>query len=102
MSYSILFVTFPNYKSAIKISEILLGKKLVACAKLSPVKSAYWWKGKIEKSSEVLMTLTARTNDYSKIEKEIKRMHPYDVPDIISFKVKGSKDYLDWISEVVK
>ncbi len=102
MSPSILFVTCPNYKSADKISEVLLKKKLIACAKVSSVKSAYWWKGKMEKSSEVLMTLTARTNDYSKIEKEIKRLHPYDVPEIISFKVKGSKDYLDWISEVVK
>lgn len=40
---------------------------------------------------------------YSEIEKGIKKLHPYTVPEIISFKIhKGNKSYLDWISEVTK
>ncbi|MBI4009952.1 MAG: divalent-cation tolerance protein CutA, partial [Candidatus Aenigmarchaeota archaeon] len=78
MTFNILFVTCPNNKSADKISEVLLNKKLVACVKLSSVKSKYWWKGKIEKHPEVLMTILTKTNLCKQIEKLIKKMHPYD------------------------
>ncbi len=104
LSYSVLFITCPNYKSAKKISQHLLKKKLVACVNILPViRSEYWWKDKIENHSEVLMILKTKTKLYSQIEKEVKRMHPYNVPEIISFKIdKGNKDYLNWISEVIK
>lgn len=104
MTYSVLFVTCPNMKSAEIISDVLLKKKLVACVNILPVtKSEYWSKGKIESHSEVLMIVKTKTNLYSQIEKEVKKLHPYTVPEIISFKIdKGNKDYLNWISEVIK
>ena len=104
MSYSILFVTCPDSRSARKISDSLLKKKLVACVNILPViKSEYWWKGKIESHSEVLMITKAKTKLYDVIEKEVKKLHPYTVPEILAFKIdKGNKDYLDWISEVTK
>lgn len=102
MTYSVLFVTCPNLKTARKISASLLKKKLVACINILPiVKSEYWWKSKIESHSEVLMIMKTKTNLYNRIEKEVKKLHPYDVVEIISFKIdKGNKDYLDWISKV--
>ncbi|MBI2084782.1 MAG: divalent-cation tolerance protein CutA [Candidatus Aenigmarchaeota archaeon] len=104
MTYSILFVTCPNLKSAGKISRHLLNEKLVACVNILPViKSEYWWKGKIQSHSEVLMIIKTRSELYQKVEKEIKRLHPYKIPEVISFKVhKGNKDYLNWISEVTE
>lgn len=104
MSYSILFITCPNSKSARKITEHLLKKKLVACVNMLPViKSEYWWKGKIERHSEVLMIVKTKTNLYKQIEKDIKKIHPYTVPEILLVKIdKGNKNYLDWISSVTR
>jgi len=104
MSYTILFITCPNFKSAKKITEHLLKKKLVACVNILPViKSEYCWKGKIESHSEVLMIVKTKASLYKQIEKEVEKLHPYTVPEIISFKIdKGNEDYLDWISEVTK
>ncbi|MEM5797195.1 MAG: divalent-cation tolerance protein CutA [Candidatus Aenigmatarchaeota archaeon] len=104
MGYSILFATCPNFKSAKKISKNLLNKKIVACVNILPIiKSEYWWKGKIESHSEVLMIMKTKTNLYKQVEKEVKKMHSYTIPEIISFKIdKGNKDYLDWISSVMK
>jgi len=103
MSYTFLFVTCSNYKSADKISEALLKKRLIACVNILPVKSKYWWKNKIEMKLEVLMILKTNTKLYQQIKNEIEKLHPYDVPEIISFKInKGNKKYLNWISEVVK
>ena len=104
MSYSILFITCPNFKSANKISRHLLKEKLVACVNIIPViKSEYRWKGKIESHSEVLMIGKSKTSLYKQVETKVKKLHPYTIPEIISFKIdKGNKDYLDWISEVTK
>lgn len=103
MTYSILFATCPTDKSADEISEVLLKKKLAACVKLSSVQSRYWWEGKIEKHPEVLMTVLTKTNLYEQIEKLIKKMHPYNVPEIISFKIdNGNRTYLNWVSSVTK
>ncbi len=104
MTYSIIFITCPDFKSAKKVSQSLLKGKLVACVNVLPIiKSMYWWESKLESHSEVLMVVKTKTNLYKQIEKEVKKLHPYTVPEIISFKIdKGNKDYLDWISDVIK
>ena len=104
MTHSIILITSPNFKSAKKITDHLLNEKLVACVSILPIiKSKYWWKGKIESHSEVLMILKTKTNLYKEIEKEVKNLHPYTVPEIISFKIdKSNKDYLNWISGVTR
>ena len=101
MTYSFVFVTCQNYKSAEKISEILLRKKLIACANILPVKSKYWWRGKIENNNEILMIMKTRAKFYQDVKREVKKLHPYDIPEIVSFEIdKGNKAYLNWISEV--
>jgi len=104
MSYSVLFITCPNFKSAKKITRHLLKEKLVACVDILPViKSEYWWKGKIESHPEVLMIVKTKSKLYKQIEKEVKKLHPYSVPEILAFEIdKGNNDYLNWISSVTK
>ncbi len=104
MTYGILLVTCPNFKLADRISESLLKKKLIACANILPaIKSKYWWKGKLEKHSEVLLILKTKSSLHPKIEREIKRLHSYDAPEIIFIKIdKANKDYSNWISDVTK
>ena len=54
----VLFVTASSKDEAIKISNGLLEKDLVACVNLIPqVTSIYKWKGKVEQSEEVLMMI---------------------------------------------
>ena len=104
MMHTVLFITCPNLKSAKKITRRLLNKNLVACVNILPIiRSEYWLKGKIESHSEVLMIIKTKTKLYQQIEKEVKKLHPYTVPEIISFKIdKGNEDYLNWISSVTK
>ncbi len=99
MKYCLIITTCPNLKSAKKISRILLSKKLVACANIiKNVKSIYSWKGKIIESKEFLIFLKTKKILYRKIEDTIKRNHPYEVPEIISFEIEnGDKNYLNWI-----
>jgi periplasmic divalent cation tolerance protein len=100
--YLWIFVTTPNRKVAEKISSHLLTKKLIACANLFPVKSAYWWKSKIYKHPEVAMILKTSLNKKQKVFKEIKKIHPYKLPDLTAFKVDSTKEVEKWIHNSLK
>ncbi|MCS7231434.1 MAG: divalent-cation tolerance protein CutA [Elusimicrobiota bacterium] len=97
--YVIIFVTSP-VKSVDKIINFLLEKKIVACInKIENVKSFYWWRNKICKDKEVLLIIKTKKKLLDRIIKEIKKIHPYEVPEIISFEIyKGNKEYLEWIN----
>ncbi len=98
MGFIIIYVTHKNLEEAEKITSHLLQKKLIACANLFPIKSAYWWEGKIESSDEVVSILKTKKENWEKVKLEIKKVHPYKVPCIMKIDVEANKDYEDWIN----
>jgi periplasmic divalent cation tolerance protein len=99
--YVIIFVTCAATKEAVTIARALLEKRLVACANIiEGVESRFWWKGKIDSAKECLVMLKAKEKNFKRIEYEVKRVHSYEVPEIIALPIAaGSKDYLRWIDE---
>ena len=82
-----------------RIAKKLLAERLASCVQVfGPINSSYWWNGKIERAREWMCLIKARADDYRKIEAAIRRVHPYDVPEILAFPVLyGNSDYLRWI-----
>lgn len=103
LKYILVLITSPE-KKAKAIVEHLLRKKLIACGNIvKNVQSLYWWEGKICCDDEVLIILKTKKKFFKKIIKEVKTIHPYKVPEIISLNLySGNKDYLNWIDEVTK
>lgn len=96
----LILSTFPNKEGARKIGKELLNKKLIACYNLLPVESAYWWKGKIKETNEVLMIMKTNTS-FEEVERFIIEHHSYDTPEIISIEPKSvNKKYLRWVEEI--
>ena len=102
-NFVIIMVTCVSRKEALDVSERLLAKRLVACANImSGVQSKFWWKGKLDSAREVLVMMKTVKANFKKIEIEIKRVHSYEVPEIIAVPiVAGSRDYLDWINRTI-
>jgi len=98
-----IFVTAPSKKEAKHIVSSLIKKRLVACANsLYGVDSTFVWKGKTEKAKEVLIVFKTKRNLFKKICSEVKQLHSYEVPEIISIPIiEGNKEYLKWIDESV-
>ena len=88
--------------AAARITNSLLKKRLIACANVIPgAESKFWWRGKIETAREVMVIMKADNKNFKRIEKEIKRLHGYEIPEIIALPISsGSKDYLNWIKEI--
>jgi periplasmic divalent cation tolerance protein len=101
MKFVVVLVTVPYDKSK-KIINLLLTKKLAACVnKIKTIESFYWWGNKICNDKETLLVIKTKKILFEKIVKEIKKVHPYKVPEIISIEINnGNKEYLDWIKEV--
>ena len=78
-----------------------MNKRLIACANIvSGIDSKFWWNGKINTAKEFLVILKARCSFFKKIEKEVKRLHSYEVPEIIAIPIiAGSREYLGWIGK---
>lgn len=101
MEILVAFCTFPDAETARKIVKEIVDLRLAACGNiLSPVHSIYRWKGKMETADEVLAIFKLEAQRYSEFELKLRELHPYDVPEIISYKIdKGLPEYLKWVSE---
>ena len=100
--YVVCMMTAPNEAEAKRIGRTLVEERLAACCNVIPnVTSIYTWKGKVREEGEVICLMKTRKELFSAIKKRIKELHPYDVPEIISLKIKdGLYEYLKWIDEV--
>ena len=97
--YRCVFVTAPSLNVARKLANAALNLRLVACANLIPkLESHYWWQGKLESSSEVLVLFKTTEDALPALEKCVIENHPYDTPEFISFTLDaGNEKYLAWI-----
>lgn len=102
--YIVVFVTCACKKEALLISERLLSERLIACANIiEGVSSIFRWKGKVEKATESLMIIKTAGKNFDRIQRRIKKLHSYEVPEIIALPIMaGEADYLKWIDKCIK
>ena len=99
-----VLVTCGSEEEALKIANALVEGHLAACVNLiSPVRSIYRWEGKIWDEKEWLLVIKTQKQRFEELEKKVRSLHSYSVPEIISLPItEGSSAYLNWISENTK
>jgi periplasmic divalent cation tolerance protein len=56
----------------------------------------------VEKARELLLLIKTTARKLGDLEREVKRLHSYDVPEFIALPIiAGSKDYLAWLHDSV-
>ena len=101
----VVLVTCGSAKEARRIARAVVQQRMAACANIvaTPVQSVYRWKGRVESAKEFLLIIKTTQSRFAKLKVEVKRLHSYDVPEIIALPIAaGGIDYLNWISESVK
>ncbi len=100
----VVFVTCGSEEEALKIANALVGDHLAACVNLlSPLRSIYRWEGKIWDEKEWLLIIKTLERRYVELEKRVKGLHSYAVPEIIGLPiVEGSSPYLHWLEEMTQ
>ncbi|MET1101939.1 MAG: divalent-cation tolerance protein CutA [Pyrodictiaceae archaeon] len=98
----VVFVTTPQGKGK-EIVLKLLEKRLIACANIVNATSTYWWKNKIEEAEEELLIMKTTRRCIDKLMDEIKKIHPYEVPEILVLDViKADTSYAEWVMNEVE
>ncbi len=97
-----MYITCKGRKEAENISKRLLEKRLVACSNMLPIKSMYWWEGKIVDGDEVVIIAKTSEKNFPKAEKEVKRLHSYKVPCILKIEAKANNEYEEWAEKEMR
>ena len=99
--YIIVFITAKNEEEAAGIGHTIVEEKIAACVNIiRSVRSIYRWQGRVEDEQEVLMIVKTKSPLFERLQKRVKELHSYAVPEIIGLPVvEGSKEYLNWLGQ---
>jgi periplasmic divalent cation tolerance protein len=94
-----VLTNLPDGKSARALARSLVETRLAACVSVgAAIDSMYHWQGQIETATEYPVSIKTRAALYSKVEAEIRRIHPYELPEVVAVPViDGYERYVDWI-----
>jgi periplasmic divalent cation tolerance protein len=97
--HRITFITAPTEVGE-RIATTLVEEDLAVCINIiDRLKSIYKWEGQVEQAPESLLIVKSTTDKSDSLIDRVKEIHPYEVPEVISFDVTaGNPDYLDWLS----
>lgn len=97
----VVLVMIGREDEAAKLAKTLVDEKLAACCNvIEKIRSIYRWEGKVCDESETLLIIKTIGKNYDRLEKRIKELHSYQIPEIIALDItQGSPAYLAWLAE---
>lgn len=100
----VMMTTFADNDSAFVAVKVLLEERLIACGTVLPgARSMYRWEGGVEEASEVIVLLKTDQEQASLCEKRLEEIHPYKVPEIITFTPESLPvAYASWAREALR
>ena len=103
MAVIAVLTNLPDSASAFNLAREVVRLRLAACANvLSPATSFYRWEGRDEQASELPVLINSTTDAYPELERAIRKLHPYSVPEIIAWPIEhGLPEYLRWVEQEI-
>ena len=99
LEFIVVYVTAGSAQEADQLAQALVGEKLAACVnRIQSIQSVYRWQGQVEQNEEELLIIKTRKELFPALEKRVRELHSYSVPEIIAVPlVAGSAGYLGWL-----
>ena len=103
MAVIAVLTNLPDSESAFNLARELVALRLAACANvLAPATSFYRWEGRDEQATEYPVLAKTTRDRYPELERAIRDLHPYELPEIIAWTVDpGLPAYLAWVEREV-
>ncbi len=97
----IVITSYPDRKTCKKMADLLVKKKLCACVSYWPAKSAYYWKGKLARTSEFIFECKCGSHKNAKAVTDfIVKSHPYSLPMLYTISpLSVSAKYSKWLKK---
>ena len=104
MKAKIVLVTCGSRQQARTLAKAVVRARLAACVNVmaAPVESIYRWKGRVHAAKEFLLVMKTTAGRLRRLEREVHRLHRYEVPEFLVLSVAGgAKAYLEWLAASV-
>ena len=103
MAVIAVLTNLPDSDSAFNLARSLVAARLAACVNVLPqATSFYRWEGRDEQATEFPVLIKTTSERYAELEAAIRKNHPYDLPEIISWPIDaGLPAYLAWVEREV-
>lgn len=95
----LVLTTCPGSITAKQIANAVVLENCAACVQtISNVHSVFRWLNKTDSADEYLLLMKTTMERYQDLERKIRSMHPYELPEIIAVPITAGFDqYLSWI-----
>lgn len=102
--FVVVLVTAATADEARRIAAQLIERQQAACVNVvDAVRSIYRWEGAVRDDAEVLLIIKTTAERYPEVERSVRELHSYDVPEVIALPlVQGSSPYLEWLTASVR
>lgn len=81
-----------------RLARLIIEERQAACVQTCPIRSFYYWKGRFESASEVLLMAKTTARRARSLMKFIKSHHPYELPEIVVMPITDAlDDYCAWV-----
>ncbi len=99
MSVTLVYITAGDAEEAREIGGELVMRHLAACVNIfDKVESMYWWDGKLETSSEVVLIAKTSSKKVDLLIETVTQLHSYECPCVVAIKSKkGNEEFFDWV-----
>ena len=100
----VVHTTVEKKKDAEKIAQLLLERRLIACAQIEgPIQSIYRWKEAIETAKEYRLSVKSTADLAARVMDTIQSNHPYEVAEITGHPLEYcSPAYQNWLVREVE
>ena len=104
VEHLLVLTTCPGTITAKQIAQDLVANDVAACVNIIPGLNSYFkWSHKVESDVELLLLIKTTSKHFPAVQKRIKSLHPYELPEIIAVSIEdGLEEYLRWIEDSTK
>ncbi|HLD45583.1 MAG TPA: divalent-cation tolerance protein CutA, partial [bacterium] len=101
MKHYLVYITAPHKEVAKTIGRTLVEDRLAACVNIiENMTSLYWWEGKINEDSEVVLLAKTRESLVESLIAKTKILHPYECPCVVALPIEGgNQDFFAWMNK---
>ena len=98
----LVITTCENLNQAREIAKYLLNHRYAACVNIIPsIVSMYYWNDELNEDSEVMLFIKS-AKSFDELKRIIKKIHPYELPEIIKIDIEGSEEYMKYLKRYSK